>query len=97
MLLLECSSLLHPYSPTILQRPTHLYLKISLCSIPSLRPQDILLNVFLAIAVDNLADADALGDAEEEEAKEGEEVSNNQVVTKKPKRRGSGMLYITKA
>lgn len=36
---------------------------------------DILLNVFLAIAVDNLADADALGDAEEEEGKEGEEVS----------------------
>lgn len=35
---------------------------------------DILLNVFLAIAVDNLADADALGDAEEEEGKEGEEV-----------------------
>ncbi|XP_063603709.1 muscle calcium channel subunit alpha-1-like isoform X7 [Penaeus indicus] len=33
----------------------------------------ILLNVFLAIAVDNLADADALGDAEEEEGKEGEE------------------------
>lgn len=37
-------------------------------------PSDILLNVFLAIAVDNLADADALGDAEEEEGKEGEEV-----------------------
>ncbi|KAK8396140.1 hypothetical protein O3P69_005321 [Scylla paramamosain] len=39
----------------------------------------ILLNVFLAIAVDNLADADALGDAEEEEAKEGEENGGEQV------------------
>ena len=36
---------------------------------------DILLNVFLAIAVDNLADADSLGDGEGEEGeKEGEEV-----------------------
>ncbi|XP_050686144.1 muscle calcium channel subunit alpha-1-like isoform X31 [Eriocheir sinensis] len=39
----------------------------------------ILLNVFLAIAVDNLADADALGDAEEEEAKEGEVTGGEQV------------------
>ena len=29
---------------------------------------DILLNVFLAIAVDNLADADALGESDEKEA-----------------------------
>lgn len=40
---------------------------------------DILLNVFLAIAVDNLADADSLGTVEkeeEEEGKEDEEIQN---------------------
>ncbi|XP_071552407.1 muscle calcium channel subunit alpha-1-like isoform X39 [Panulirus ornatus] len=42
----------------------------------------ILLNVFLAIAVDNLADADALGDAEEEEGKEGEEGGEGEVCEK---------------
>jgi hypothetical protein len=31
---------------------------------------DILLNVFLAIAVDNLADADALGESDAEKAQE---------------------------
>jgi hypothetical protein len=31
---------------------------------------DILLNVFLAIAVDNLADADALGDGDAKETQE---------------------------
>lgn len=49
---------------------------------------DILLNVFLAIAVDNLADADALGDAEEEEAKEGEEVSSVHVLNNEASKDG---------
>ncbi|XP_045108519.1 muscle calcium channel subunit alpha-1-like isoform X15 [Portunus trituberculatus] len=50
----------------------------------------ILLNVFLAIAVDNLADADALGDAEEEEAKEGEEQNGGEQVEEGNKMAGEG-------